>query len=674
MESAPKSQGLSLRFDCVRVEGSISSRKDSAPILQDIDFQIEPGEFVCVLGPSGAGKSTLVRTLLGEHRVASGKILIDGKDLASSNESLRGRIGYVPQADINPPELTVRSALGYAAEIRLPEALTDQARNLAVNEALTELGLVEVADRPIRLLSGGEAKRASLAAELLSNPGLLILDEATSSLDPATEARIMGLLREQSRLGTSILAITHHLDNVDRADKLLIIGNGQVVFFGTSNEALAHFGVKRLSDIYIEIEDKPVGYWRGKWTESHLYSSVLSSSAATSDSGKSDSRTNESSVVLESVSSQGLNLEKVTRPTSENGVAPVSFAKQFSALFRRGMESMLRDRASVRLALFLPVALAALVLVSFSATSFRGPLMITRYLDPPEKDVLADVWGEVRDAIDAERMPQNSSIASQIRVFLDSQPKLLAHLREPSTERVIRDALTDSVPIAPEKEVIDPAGTYKVISLMSIIMMILGFVVGYKEIVKERAMFELERIHGLRCIPYVLAKVLNLAMTLAVQVAIFTVCVEIGFHLRAALGGEVPMDSYRRGAPLEFVFNWLSALSCAAIGLIVSALVNATDKGVMNIPLLITPQVLLSATILPIRGGVLKWVAMVFSPLYWAHRGCRSEGDGVPSFWRNLGEYNPSIWIPILALILQLCVATILTIAILHYQDKRKSR
>ncbi len=657
MESAPKSQGLSLRFDTVRVEGSVKSQKDPAPILQDIDFQIEPGEFVCVLGPSGAGKSTLVRTLLGEHRVASGKILIDGKDLGTSSDSLRGRIGYVPQVDINPPELTVRSALGYAAEIRLPESFTGQARDAAVNEALKELGLVEVADRPIRLLSGGEAKRASLAAELLSNPGLLILDEATSSLDPATEARIMGLLREQSRLGTSILAITHHLDNVDRADKLLIIGNGQVVFFGTSNEALSHFAVKRLSDIYIEIEDKPVGYWRGKWTESHLYSSVLYSSG-----------------VLESVSSQGLNLEKVIRPTSETVVAPISFAKQFSALFRRGMESMLRDRASVRLALFLPVALAALVLVSFSATSFRGPLMITRFLDPPEKDVLADVWGEVRDAIDAETMPQNSSIASQIRVFLDSQPKLLAHLREPSTERVIRDALTDGVPIAPEKEVIDPAGTYKVISLMSIIMMILGFVVGYKEIVKERAMFELERIHGLRCVPYVLAKILNLAMTLAVQVAIFTVCVEIGFHLRAALGGEVPMESYRRGAPLEFVFNWLSALSCAAIGLIVSALVNATDKGVMNIPLLITPQVLLSATILPIRGGVLKWVAMVFSPLYWAHRGCRSEGDGVPSFWRNLGEYNPSIWIPILALILQLCVATILTIAILQYQDKRKSR
>ena len=645
--------GLSLRFDHVSVDSSQSSTKSTHRILEDISFELSPGEFVCVLGPSGAGKSTLVRTLLGEHRVASGMILIDGKDLASSHEYLRGRIGYVPQSDINPPELTVRRALGYAAEIRLPESISGQARDSAVNEAIDELRLSEVADRPIRLLSGGEAKRASLAAELLSNPGLLILDEATSSLDPATEARIMGLLREQSRQGTSILAVTHHLDNVDRADKLLIIGNGNVVFFGTSTDALSHFGVKRLSDVYLEIEDKPIGYWREKWTTSKF----LTAAPSTDPGGDvAASGTHQVSVG---------NLERL---------APTSFAKQFSTLFRRGMESMLGDRAAIRLALFLPVALAVLVLASFSATSFRGPLMITRLLDPPEKEVLADVWGEVRDAIDAETMPQDSAIAGQIRVFLDSQPKMLAHLREPSTARVIRDALTDRVPIAPETEVIDPAGTFKVISLMSIIMMILGFVVGYKEIVKERPMFELERIHGLRCVPYVLAKLFNLAVTLAVQVAIFTLCVEIGFQLRAAFGGEVPMEIYRRGAPLEFVYNWLSALTCAAIGLIVSALVNATDKGVMNIPLLITPQVLLSATILPIRGGILKWLAMLFSPLYWAHRGCRSEGEGVPSFWKNLGEYNPSIWIPILAMIAQLCVATLLTIAILHYQDRRKSR
>jgi hypothetical protein len=251
---------------------------------------------------------------------------------------------------------------------------------------------------------------------------------------------------------------------------------------------------------------------------------------------------------------------------------------------------------------------------------------------------------------------------------------MLAHLREESTERIITDALTDRVPIAPEKEITDPSGTYKVISLMSIIVMILGFVVGYKEIVKERSMFELERMHGLGCMPYVLAKILNLALTLAVQVAIFTICVEFGFYLRDEWGGETPVEQYRRGASLEFLLNWLSSLACAAIGLVVSSLVKATDKGVMTIPLLITPQVLLSATILPIRGGILKFFAMIFSPLYWAHRGCRSEGAGVPDFWRNLGDYNPNIAIPLVALLAQIFVATALTITILQYQSRLRQR
>jgi ABC-type multidrug transport system ATPase subunit len=652
--------GLSLRFENVSVDSSQASTKSDRKILEDISFELSPGEFVCVLGPSGAGKSTLVRSILGESHVAKGSILVDGHDLDSVRPQMRGRIGYVPQSDINPPELTVVRALHYAAAIRLPESLKASDRDIAIDDAMKELRLSDVADRPIRLLSGGESKRASLAAELLSNPGLLILDEATSSLDPATEARIMGLLSEQAKLGMSILAVTHHLDNVDRADKLLIIGGGRLVWFGTAAAALEHFHVNRLSDIYLEIEDKPDGYWVERWTslQQKQFSAEPTKTREASPDATDDSARKSDPLIIQKV-------------------ATVSFARQFSTLFLRGMESLLRDQAAVRLAVLLPIALSLLLLVSFSATSFLQPLMVTRFLEASEKDVLADVWGEVREAIAMDELSPNpdiSSISSQIRVFLDSQPKLLAHLREDSTGRIITDALTDSVPIAPDREISDPAGTFKVISLMNIIMMILGFVVGYKEIVKERTMFDLERMHGLDCVPYVLAKLLNLALTLAVQVGIFTLCVEIGFQLREAWGGEAPVAQYRAGAPLEFLFNWLSALACSAIGLVVSALLKATDKGVMTIPLLITPQVLLSATILPIRGGILKLFAMIFSPLYWAHRGCRSEGAGVPDFWKNLGDYNPNIAIPIAALLAQIVVATALTIAVLQYQDRRRKR
>ena len=116
--------------------------------------------------------------------------------------------------------------------------------------------------------------------------------------------------------------------------------------------------------------------------------------------------------------------------------------------------------------------------------------------------------------------------------------------------------------------------------------------------------------------------------------------------------------------------EWLAAVACAAIGLIVSACVRSTDKGVLAVPLLITPQILLGATILAIKGAVLKVLAMLFSPLYWAHRGCRSEGDGVPVFWQNLGAYDPAIWIPIAALATQVVVATVVTILALRWQER----
>ena len=170
-------------------------------------------------------------------------------------------------------------------------------------------------------------------------------------------------------------------------------------------------------------------------------------------------------------------------------------------------------------------------------------------------------------------------------------------------------------------------------------------------------------IQGLRAVAV-------LAVVLAVQVAVFHACVEAGFMVREAVGGESPAGMYRRGPVVSAGLNWLAAVACAAMGLVVSACVRSTDKGVLAVPLLITPQILLGATILPIRGGVLAVLAKLFSPLYWVHRGCRSEGDGVPVFWRNLGAYDPALWIPCAALVAQILVATLVTILLLRWQER----
>ena len=619
-------------------------------LLGNVSFRIEPGEFVCVLGPSGAGKSTLMRAALGERPIASGSLRVGGHDVFHEADALRGAIGYVPQRDVNPETLSVERALHYASEVRLPAQATSAQRQEAIDDVLADLGLESVRHSTIGTLSGGEAKRASMAAEMLAAPGLLVLDEVTSSLDPATEARIMMLLAERAREGTTVVAITHHLDNVDRADKLLILGHGEVVWLGSRVEALGHFGVHRLADVYVAIEDKPPGFWSARWQER------LGENLALTEAGPTVETT------------RGSATEQVA------SLAPVSipgFIRQFTTFFCRELESVVRDRLGVGMSMLLPLALAAAVLIGFSATRFRNPLMMTRLLDPGEKQVLADAWGEVSQAIATETVSeQDASIPGQIRVFLDSQPKLLAHLRDPSTARIIRDGLTDTLHIAPDREITDPAGTFKWLSLMSICMVILGFVTGFREIVKERPMLDLERRHGLRFASYVVAKIAALAVVLAVQVAIFESAVAGGFLVREAFGGESPADMYRRSAIVSGTCNWLAAVACAAMGLVVSACVRSTDKGVLAVPLLVTPQILLGATILPIKGGPLAVLAKLFSPLYWAHRGCRSEADGVPVYWQNLGSYDPALWIPITALATQIVVAIAFTIVALRWQER----
>jgi ABC-type multidrug transport system ATPase subunit len=636
---------------------SVPDARDSRErktLLKDVSFRINPGDFVCVLGPSGAGKSTLVRAILGERKITNGRLLVGGHDVFGEADALRGAIGYVPQRDVNPEALPVERALHYAAEVRLPAEASATERQAAIDRVVADVGLDRVRHETIGNLSGGEMKRASLAAEMLAAPGLLVIDEATSSLDPATEARIMTLLSERARAGTTVVAVTHHLDNVDKADKVLILGHGEVVWFGSRVEALGHFGVHRLADVYVAIEDKPPGFWAARWQEREA----------------ADRRVMEPQKADKTVDDKAANAN-TERVASLAAVSIPRFARQFATFFCRELETVARDRVGLGMALLLPLVLAAVVLAGFSATTFRDPLMVTRFLDPGEKSVLADVWGEVSQAIATDTVnEQDGSIPGQIRVFLDSQPKMLAHLREQSTARLVRDALTDTVPVAPDHEIIDPGGTFKWLSLMSICMVILGFVTGFREIVKERPMLDLERRHGLRFIAYVIAKVAALAVVLAVQIAIFTVTVELGFLLREALGGDAPAAIYRRSAVVSGGCNWLAAVACATMGLIVSACVRSTDKGVLAVPLLITPQILLGATILPIKGGVLKILAMLLSPLYWAHRGCRSEGLGVPDFWQNLGVYDPALWIPIAALATQIVVAAVATILVLRWQER----
>lgn len=214
--------------------------REDRPILQNVDFTIPAGHTVAVVGASGAGKSTLARLLFRFFDVSKGSISIDGQNIREiSQDSLRSAIGVVPQDTVLFND-TLYSNIAYgkpeATEAEVHHA-AKQARLDDFIRSLPEGYDTKVGERGLKL-SGGEKQRVAIARVLLKNPPLLILDEATSSLDSISEQAILDALNEVSRQRTT-LVIAHRLSTVRDADTILVMDHGQIVESGGHSELLA---------------------------------------------------------------------------------------------------------------------------------------------------------------------------------------------------------------------------------------------------------------------------------------------------------------------------------------------------------------------------------------------------------------------------------------------------
>jgi ATP-binding cassette subfamily B protein len=259
IDDAPGAQPLRVSGATVRFDDVHFAYDPKRPILRGVTFDIPAGKTVAVVGSSGAGKSTLARLLFRFYDVGGGSIAIDGQDIrAVTQESLRAAIGIVPQDTVLFND-SIRYNIAYGrpdADDTEIEAAARAAQLGGLIRRLPDGWETQVGERGLKL-SGGEKQRVAIARMLLKNPPVLVLDEATSSLDSRNEQAIQEAL-ERVAADRSTLVIAHRLSTIVNADRIIVLHEGRVVESGRHDDLLAQGG--RYAELWeIQGRDSPLG-------------------------------------------------------------------------------------------------------------------------------------------------------------------------------------------------------------------------------------------------------------------------------------------------------------------------------------------------------------------------------------------------------------------------------
>lgn len=248
------SEGSRIGSSLVQVE-NISfaykvNEKTEIPVFENISLSIREGEYVAIIGHNGCGKSTLAKHLNGILLPKSGRVFVAGMDTRdkSLKKEIRKRVGMVFQSPDNQIVATmVEDDVAFGLEnLEVPE---DEMRQ-RVQEALEMVGMTEFRHRPPHFLSGGQKQRVAIAGILAMRPECLVLDEATSMLDSIGRQEVLTVIDRLHDEGMAIVAITHHMSEVVRADRVLVMEAGRIVMEGTPREVFANR--ERLQELQLD--------------------------------------------------------------------------------------------------------------------------------------------------------------------------------------------------------------------------------------------------------------------------------------------------------------------------------------------------------------------------------------------------------------------------------------
>ncbi|TVX96543.1 ATP-binding cassette domain-containing protein [Mycolicibacterium porcinum] len=325
------------RIDVLRVSRHAGGRR----LLHELSMTVQPGELVAIAGGSGAGKTTLLETLAGLQPPSGGQVRHDGV-VRGARVGADARIGYVPQDDIIHLEMPLRRTLRYAARLRLPAGTSPAEAARVVEQTMRDLDLADRAEVPVRALSGGQRKRASIAVELLTRPRIFFLDEPTSGLDPATAAEVMHLLYRLSRSGVTVVLTTHEPAGIELCDRVVFLArDGFLAFTGSPADARSYFGVRDLAEVYDKLatEDSPAG-WAQRFDEQRA--DVL---------GRHDD-------------------EAAPIPADPPKVKSPGVIAQWWTLTRRNIDVLVRNRLTLAILLGSPVLVTAMMAILFRRGAF----------------------------------------------------------------------------------------------------------------------------------------------------------------------------------------------------------------------------------------------------------------------------------------------------------------
>ena len=364
-------------------------QKDGEPVhlVNHTSFAVPRGHFMAIVGPSGCGKTTLLKTIAGLNPESGGSLWWDGRNLSEEGDLEPWEIGYVPQFSIAYDELTVDEAVETATRLRVKCRNTEEL-DRRIDRVLEETGLAPIADRQVKVLSGGQKRRLGLAMELVSDPKLLLCDEVTSGLDPRSEREIVHLLHDLSRNdGRTIILVTHSLAHLELYDSILVNHEGSVAFHGPPGQLTHYFSVEDSEEVYPTLAKQSGTNWQESWAKHReaYYGKLARTRDLHIEAGVIKLPPDEDSSSEETGKEARKQKKKTATPRLPGTIS------QFGTLLTRRWKIFFRDRTQVLLQV--AILLCFPILVTFFAE--RGKEPIKRLSDIPEENIVLELQSRV---------------------------------------------------------------------------------------------------------------------------------------------------------------------------------------------------------------------------------------------------------------------------------------